>query len=162
MRAAVSTYMEAFILIGVALGGAALVLGAASVYSSSLHGPSVSLGAASVRQGTYAAVERVMVYNTGDAPISAFTLSNPGVTSAALYCYTLSLPPSTTAAATNCPPTNSGAATVPISFTIRPGVAVLVEVTFAGGAFAVGSTAVITVTTSGGAQGTVSAQVAGA
>ncbi len=162
MRAGVSAYIEAFVLIGVAVGGAGLVFGAASSYGSSIQGTSVSLGAVSVRQGSYAAVERVTVYDSGDSPISAFTLSNQGVSNTALYCYTLTLPPSVVAAATNCPPTNAGPSTVHIPFTVKPGQSLLVDVTFTGRAFAVGSTASITVTTSDGAQASVSALVVGA
>ena len=162
MRVAVSSYVETFVLIGVVVGGSGLVLAAAVAFTSSAQGPSISVGAASIRQGAYLAVERLAVYDTGRTPVSGFTVSTLGVSGSSLYCFTLTVPPGTAVVATDCPPTNPGPGSVQISRTVPSGGALLVEITLAGQAFVEGSTAEIIVTTQDGAQISVGLQVIGA
>jgi hypothetical protein len=150
------------VLIGVVAGGAGLVLEAASAFAPSAQGPSISVGAALIRQGAYLAVERLAVYDTGSTPVSGFTVSTLGVSSSSLYCFTLTVPPGTAVVATDCPPTNPGPGSVQISHTVLPGGDLLVELTITGQAFVMGSSADIIVTTQDGAQSWVGLQVIGA
>jgi len=161
LRAAVSTYVETFVLIGVAVGGAGLVFEAASALTSSAQGPSIVVEAASIRQGAYLAVERLVVYNTGNSAVTGFTVSNLGVSTSSLYCFTLTAPPGAAVDETDCPPTNPGPGIVQISRTVSSGSSLLVELTFTGQAFVRGTTADIIVTTSDGAQSSESLQVIG-
>ncbi len=162
MRAAISTYVETFVLIGVAVGGASVIFGAASAYTSPARGPSVSIDGASIRQGAYLAVERLTVYDSGDTPVSSFTVSTLGVSGSSLYCYTLTAPPSGAVVATDCPPASPGPSSVMVQSSISPGKALQVELILTGVAFASGSTATVTVTASDGAQSSAAVQVVGA
>ncbi len=162
MRAAVSTYVEAFILIGVAVGGASLVFSAASPYASSAQGQSISLGVSTIRQGVYLAVERVALYNLGNAPISSFTILNEGVSGSAAECFALSVPPSSAVVATNCPPSGPGSNPLSVGYQIPSSGALLVELTLTGKAVTIGSTVGIVVTASTGAQVSAAILVTGA
>lgn len=157
-RAAVSTYIEVFLLIALAAGGSGLVFGAGLGVASSAGGPGVSLADATIRQGEYVAVERVAIYNTGKAPFS-FALSTTRVSSSATYCYTLYDPSGAAVVATTCPGAAPDAATVDIPTSLVPGKGVLLALTISGRAFALGSECDLTVTTSAGAQGSVAATV---
>jgi len=151
----VSAYVEAFVLIGIAVGGSALVLGAALPYVSALRGPSVAVQGESIRQGAYLAIEKLTVMNLGQTPISSFAVSTSQVPSSASYCY-VAYDPATGAQLTGtCPATATNPSAVPIGYEIGPGGAAGVVITIIGLAFEVGSTCTITVTTSSGAQQTV-------
>ena len=159
-RPGVSTYLEVFLLIGVAVGGAGIVLGAGLDAVAPAHGGGVSVGDPSIRQGAYAAVESVVVYNTGDAPFT-FVLSTTGVSAAAPYCFSLSDPSDGAVTYASCPAgSNPGAVVVPSE--VAPGEGVLLEITVTGAAFTTGTESTITATTSAGAEGSASAPVLGA
>src|SRR5271157_2045385 len=77
-RAAVSTYLEVFVLIGIAIGGSALVYATTTKYQSVAQGAGVTVSQASIRQGLNQAVERLVVANTGTVTFSSFTISTVG------------------------------------------------------------------------------------
>jgi hypothetical protein len=81
-KVAVSTYLEVFVLIGLATAGSAIVYGMTAGLGESAQGPGLLVSYASIRQGQNAAVERLVFTNTGQAPISSFTLSTAGIASA--------------------------------------------------------------------------------
>ncbi len=155
-----SGYVEAFILIGIAAGGSAAVLGALFPYASALQGSAIAVEDAGVRQGAYLALVRLTVVNSGQTPIASFVVSTGQVSASGPYCYSVYRPTTGELLATTCPPApgNPGAATV--SYGIPPGGAVGVVITVMGAAFSVGATTALTVTASSGAQQTVGVQVA--
>ncbi len=158
-KAGVSNYLEAFLLIGVATAGSGLVLGAAMGFASSSAGPSVSIGSATIRQGTYVAVERVTVYNTGQAPMVSFTMTTAQAPSTASYCYSLLNPVSSVTISSTCPTLVSNPSSISVPAQIPPGGAVVVEALVSGGSFALGVPCQVTVTSSNGAQASALAQV---
>ena len=145
-----STYVEVFLLIGVALGGSGIVLGAGLNAVSSARGGGVSLEDATVHQGEYAAVESVLVYNTGDVPFS-FALSTTGVSPAATYCYTLYDPAGGNELQTSCPGGTTDPAVFDSASAVEPGRGVLLQLTILGAAFSLGTVSRLTVSTSAGA-----------
>jgi hypothetical protein len=157
-RSAVAGYLEVFILIGVAVAGTAVVFGAAQKYSATLEGPSISISEASIRQGTYVALETLAVYNSGEVPASSFYVSTPQAPSSASYCYAVLNPATMIPVASTCPSMSANPTSVEIPCSLPPGGALLVEIAIAGADFAVGSSSAVTVTTSAGAQATVSVQ----
>lgn len=154
-REGVSAYISAFVLIGIAIGGSAVVFGAVSAYSSELNGPAVSIERAGVRQGSYFALETLIVFDSGETKMTSFTVSTNGVSAGAAYCYSLLNPTTGAQLFTTCPDMTTDPSVVTVSYVLSPGNAVLVEITLPGTAFSVGSRGALTVTTSGGAQQTV-------
>ena len=120
-RPGVSTYLETFILIAVAAGGAAAVFSAAGGYISSAGGASIAVSGLEVRQGPYLAVERVSLTNTGSLRVASFTVTT-GDSSAAQYCATLVDESSGSPVAFSAPPAacGSGTSANPASVTITP------------------------------------------
>jgi hypothetical protein len=161
-RGGVSAYLEAFVLIGVAMGGSGLVYAAASAYSSSEQGPSDSVAGASIVQGAYFAVERVTVFNTGPTPIASITLSTEPVSSSAGYCYALLAPTTMTQISSTCPPSGSDPERIAVAYTLASGKGVLIEVTVSGNAFSIGAAEAVTATTSAGPQASLTVQVGAA
>ena len=155
-----SAYVEAFVLIGIAAGGSALVLSAALPYASSFGGPSVAVQDEGIRQGTYLATERLTVMNIGQAPISSFVISTTQVPSSASYCYTIYDLATGAQSAGTCPVTATDPSSVTIGYPIQPGGATVVAIAIKGSVFEVGSTCTIAVTTSTGAQEAVNVLVA--
>lgn len=155
-----SAYLEVFILIGVAAGGSAMVLGAVSAYASPLRGPAVAIEDPSIRQGAYAAVEKLTVFNAGSVDVETFTLTTSGVGSASGYCYTLFDPANSSLLSSTCPQGSADPSSVAIPHALRPGQGVGVEITIGGVAFSPGSGVVLTVVTSAGGAQTVGVQVA--
>jgi hypothetical protein len=155
----VSGYLEVFVLVGVAMAATALVFGAMSAYASSLQGASVTLSSASIRQGTYVAFETLTVYNSGSVTSSALTVTTTSAPSSASYCYTLVDPATMATLSSSCPSGSANPGSVAISWQIVPGKGLLIGLTITGGAFAIGSSSLVTVTTSAGSQATLSVQV---
>lgn len=157
-RSAVSNFLEVFILIGVAVGGSGLMLGAVSGYFGSFDGPSLSLTGASIRQGSFAAVESITVFDSGQAPMQSFVVTTEPAPGSGSYCYSLLDPATRGLIASTCPTMRAGPGSVNVSSPVAPGKGVTVELIVMGGGFAVGSSYAITVTGSTGSQEAVSAQ----
>ena len=148
----VSGYLEVFILIGIATGGAGLVLGGLSEYASTYQGPSLSISGASIRQGTNLAIETLTVYNSGSGPSSAFMISTSQAFASTSYCYSVLDPRTATQVSSTCPTLTADPREVPIASVLLPGEALLVELFIAGTAFSPGADPLVTVTASTGAQ----------
>lgn len=159
-REAVSNYLSTFLLIGVAVGGTGIVIGATSNYTSALGGASVSVAGAGIMQGAYMAVERLTVFNSGGVPEGEFTISTPGAPASASYCYTLTDPKTMAKVTSTCPAMSINPSVVAISDPLPPGGAVLVDLTIGGNLFSIGTGEPIMVTSSTGAQQSLSVQVA--
>lgn len=150
-RHGASTYLELFLLIGVATGGSALVYTTAGTYAAGAQGPVVSVSAATIRQGSGIAVERLAVSNTGVGPFLTVTISTPLLPSSAMYCYSVSR--STGPVSSTCPVLSTNPSSVTVAANLPPGDTVTIQLTILGGSvFAVGSTYTVVVTTSNAAQ----------
>jgi len=156
-RAGASTYLEVFLLIGVAVAGSAVVLEAGLRSVASAQGASVMVTEGSIRQGAYFAVETLLVQNTGDVPFASFEVVTGGVSKAASFCYTLYDPISLSTVLTSCPVMAPNPAAVSVSAAVPPGRGLIVELTVMGQAFPPGSVSTVTVTTSAGSQGSFTA-----
>ncbi len=155
----VSGYLEAFILIGVALGGSGIVLGAATRMSSSMQGASVTVSDARIVQGTHFAFEKLTFSNTGQAPVTSFTVSTLAAPASASYCYTLTDPATLQVISTTCPVMTANPRTVAISRTVPPGGALLVTLQLVGSVFSIGSSSQVIVLASAGSSAAVEAPV---
>ena len=158
-RRGVSTYLEVFLLVGVAIGGSAIVMGSVYRYLWPIGGPTVAVEGATIRQGTDAAVESMLVVNTGDSPISSFVVTTAQPPQGATFCYTLLDPASGSPLSTTCPSMQAGPGSLQVSDTLVPGAGVEVELVLVGGAFSVGSMQLLTVTAWTGTQDSVGAEV---
>lgn len=155
-----SAYVEVFVLIGIAAGGSALVLGAAIPLVSGPRGPSVEVQDGSIHQGAYLAIVRLTVMNPAQIPIATFDVSTSQVPSSASYCYAVHDLATGAQSAGTCPTTSGNPGSVTIDYPVKPGGAAAVVIEIFGQAFGIGSTCTITVTTSSGAQQTVGVLVA--
>jgi len=153
-RKGVSTFVETFILLGIAIGGAGIAVSAAERYASTLQGPSVSISNLSIRQGAYAAIEEVEVTNTGDTTVDSFVLSTTGINGTADFCYSVSGANERVSQAPSCPAGNPGPASITVQFALDPGQGVLDAVTVEGAPFKLGATESLTIVTSTGAEQT--------
>jgi len=85
-RRAVSTYLETFILIGVVIGGSALVYATTTKFSAPVqNSSSITLSDVSIRQGSGVALEKMVISNTGTIPFTSFTITNIGFSSLGPY-----------------------------------------------------------------------------
>ena len=168
-RTGVSTYIETFTLIGIAIGGSAVIYSSASGYSRSAGGGSLTVSGLEFRQGPYVAVERILIANTGTTPFVSFVVS-AAVPASAPFCVTLATPASVPVPFLSPPaPCGSGTTTDPSSINVtlgrplQPGGALVMSVAvFSGREFLVGSRYSATVTTSaGGAQVATASATAG-
>ena len=159
-RRGASVYVETFILIGIAVGGSAIVYSAMGGYASSAGGPSVAVSGALLRQGSSTATERLLVTNTGTTPFTSFTVVTARISSTPSYCITLqsssggsmgfASPPLPCGSGTTA---NPGSITLSPSNTIPPGQSVILTlVIYSSSEFSIGRGYTITVATSGGAQ----------
>jgi hypothetical protein len=158
-RVAVSTYLEVFLLIGLVIGGSAVVLAAGLPTMGSARGPAVSLADATIRQGEHVATVSVLVYNTGSTPFGSFVLSTEGVSAASSYCYALYEPQEGSSVFTTCPRLALDPTSVTVSTYLNPGKGVLMQLTVLGAPFSPGTISSVTVTTSSGAQQSVDVEV---
>lgn len=124
-RRAVSTYLETFVLIAVAAGGSTAVYSAMAGYVGSARGADFVLTGVEMRQGTYAALERVTVTNTGTTQLGALTVTT-SISSSPQYCVNLASGSTGGAVDFASPPPACGRGTVadPASITIVPSPAV--------------------------------------
>lgn len=147
-----------FILVGVAIGGSGLVLGAASSFLGAGSGPSVSIVAASIRVGGSTAVESVAVEGSGGAPLGSFVLATSQAPAAATYCYSVEDLRSGALLSTTCPAPSADPGRVSVPAVAGGGGSVLVELVISGGVFAAGSSHQVSVTAADGAQANVDVQ----
>ena len=154
-RAGVSTFLEVFILVGVAFGGSSIAYGATGALSRSLQGPSLSVTGATISQGLDAAVERLTVYNSGSTAAGSFTVATTGVASSAQFCYSALNPVTKSIALSTCPTLSTNPTSVLFSTSLQPGASMVVELDLSGAPFVVGSSYPVTVSTRAGAQQTV-------
>lgn len=153
----VAAYIEAFTLIGIAVGGSAIVYSSMAGYAGSAGGASVGVSGVSLIQGPYFALEKLTIANTGSSAFGSFTVST-SISASPSYCVTLA--EDTASVGFSSPPAPCGSGTtadpssIPISLAapLAPGCAVVVSaVIYSGREFAVGGQYVVTVTTSAGA-----------
>ena len=161
-RPAVSAYLEAFVLIGIAAGGSAVALGAVLPYASAIQGTGVAVEDADIVQGSYLAIERLTVVDAGKAPLSSFTISTSPASPSAGYCYSLYNPATEGRVGGTCPETATNPGSLAIAYPLSSGGEVGVVITITGAAFTVGADCTLTVTTSAGAQQSVGLRVAAA
>jgi len=155
----VSTYLELFLLIGIAVGGSGMVLDASLSLVSPSQGASVDILGASVRQGAYAAFESITVSDVGQKPIISMTVSTQPVSATAIYCYSVVNPTSMAVLKSTCPAMTSGPGSVGVTSGVAPGQSVLLQLVIIGQAFALGSSSTITVTGADGSQGSTIVEV---
>ena len=150
-RLAVSTYLELFILIAVAIGGSALVYSVAYQYQPVVQGPGVTISQASIRQGLNQAVERVVLANTGTAAFNSFTLSTAGIANAQFYV-SLTDAASRSSIAPSSASGTTGDNSITENVALSPGQSIVVSITIVSGSeFTVGQSYAVAVSTSGGA-----------
>ncbi|QQG49007.1 MAG: hypothetical protein HY247_01440 [archaeon] len=137
----VSTYLQTFILLSVALGGSFAAFRAVAYYPTVISGPSLSISNAEIEQGAGVAIERVTVSNTGPGPLTSVYVLNPGASPALGFCYYAWNPATQASIATNCPAGGSNPSLVQLPFGIGSGGSAVIELTlFSGSAFAAGKT----------------------
>lgn len=158
-RTGVSAYLEVFLLIGVATAGSGIVFGAAAGFFGSLGSPTLSIAAVSIRQGPYAAVESVTVVGSGQGSLGNLVITTSGVPSSSTFCYSILDPVSRSALSSTCPTLQPNPGTLSVSPPSGAGISVLVELVIVGNIFTPGSSHLVTVTSSGGAQQSSAAQV---
>ncbi|MBI3841061.1 MAG: hypothetical protein HY297_03785 [Thaumarchaeota archaeon] len=149
----VSTYLQTFVLISVALTGSFAVYRAVASYPSLASGPGVAVTNAMARQGSNFAIERLTVSNVGSIAFTSFTILNVGLSSGLTYCYSLWNPATQSSLGASCPSMASNPGTVQFSLAVPSGSSVVVQLTIAGGnAFALGKSYLVVVSCSPAAQ----------
>jgi hypothetical protein len=157
-RTAVSTYLELFILIAVAIGGSALVYAATYQYQPVVQGPGVTVSQASIRQGLNQAVERMIIANTGTVLFNSFTISTVGIANAQFYV-ALTDAASGSSITPPLPQGTTGDNSIAEGMTISPGQTIVASITIASsGEFSIGQSYTVVVSISGGALTSVQVQ----
>jgi hypothetical protein len=145
-RRGVSTFLQTFILIAIALGASLLVVRTISNYTTLASGPSISISGASIGQGSGAAVERLTVSNTGSVVVTSFTLLNPSIQGSVSYCTSTWDPKARALTSTTCPATRTNPGSIQFSQGLAPGGSTVIEVILiGGGVFTLGQAYTITV-----------------
>jgi len=85
----IATYLQTFVLIGVALGGSIIAFREVSAYANSSGGPAIQVWSASITQGAGVVIERLTVSDTGSTEFPYVIVLNPDLAAGASYCYTL-------------------------------------------------------------------------
>jgi hypothetical protein len=150
-RRAVSNFLEVFILIGVALGGSGIVLGVGLAYAS-LPNASFSITGLSISQGSYSTIETMTILDSGETQLGPFTLITQGAPVTSTYCYSVLNPASRALISSTCPSMAEDPGSVRIAVTISPGQGITLELLIEGEGFILGSSHMVTVTASSGAQ----------
>lgn len=152
----ISTYLQTFLLIGVALGGSAIAYKTVYQYSGEAPTQSLAVSNPSIRQGTNFAVERITVTNQGTAALSSFSVLTQGISAALTYCASVWNPQTQTTIINNCPTMTANPTSVQFSASIPAGGSYVVVLTILGAnAFTVGRSYELTLTSSGGSQAAV-------
>jgi len=152
---AVSTYIEVFILIGVAMAGSALVYAAIINYQLAVQGPEITISQASIRQGVNEAIERIVIANTGTVTLNSFTISTAGtsggIPNAQFYVALTNV--ATGASITPSPGSgNTGDNSITETAAISPGQSILVSITFVSSSeFTIGQTYTVIIDAPGSA-----------
>jgi hypothetical protein len=161
-RPGVSTYLETFLLVAVALGASSVAAGAALTYAAAGEGPSMTLAGASASQGPDAATEWVAVYNAGTVALGPLAVDTAGVSGSSQFCYTAFDAASLAVEASTCPSMAAGPSSVSVQVRVLPGRGVSIELVFSGQAFTVGEACEITVSAAQGTQQAAGAEVSAA
>ena len=140
-----SGYVEAFLLIGVAVGGAGIVLDAAMGYASSTQGSSLLISDVTITQGPYLAVERLIVSDVGQTATGNVTISTHPVTSTADYCYSLLNPVTMKELHSTCPGMERNPGFFVTESGLSSGENLLVVLVVTGQAYSIGSSCTVTV-----------------
>jgi hypothetical protein len=152
----VSTYLEVFLLISIALGASLAVFGTLQSYSSQVSEPSLSISYPSIRQGSGVALESVTISNTGPTAISGITVLNPEAPASASYCYSLWDPLNQSTISSTCKTLRQNPTSISLPQSLAPGASEVFELTVMGaGEFTIGASYSVTVATSSAAQETV-------
>lgn len=139
-RSGVSTYLQTFVLIAVALGGSLIAYRSLSGYATGVAGPGLLVSNVSVRQGASAAVEVMTVTNTGQSSFSSETILNPTISATLGYCYSAYNPSTRVLITGTCPTMATDPTRLQPGVTIPPGSSVVFELTIAApNAFTVGA-----------------------
>jgi hypothetical protein len=155
-RRGVSTYLQTFLLISVALGASFTIYRTVQTYSGQISAPSVSISYPSIKQGAGVALESITISNLGTGPTGDITVMNPEAPASALYCYALWDPTSQSTVSTTCPNLKQDPTSVQLAWSLSPGASGVFELTVKGsGAFAIGQSYPVTVAASSAAQDTV-------
>ncbi|HUI86630.1 MAG TPA: hypothetical protein VLY21_05715 [Nitrososphaerales archaeon] len=161
-RAAVSTYIEVFILMAVVLGGSTLVYAAAmGLAYSSQSGASVQVTGAAIEQGEAVAVETVTIANTGTVSVSSMTLTTAGAATSGSFYLSL-LNPSTGSTISSGCGAGTNPASVPMCFPLPAGQSVIATLTVEAQLFAVGARYTVIVSASPPAEAAVQVVAASA
>ena len=158
-RRGVSVYLEVFTLVGVALLGSAMVFAAVSKYVPATGGAAVSVSDLTIRQGSEAALERMVISDVGTSQIPGLMVATSGVGPGAAFCYSASNAATSAPVVATCPTTVAMPASVSLGLTILPGESIVLAFTVDGSAFVLGSTSNVIVTATNGAQAVASATV---
>lgn len=151
-RKAVSTYLETFILVGVAAGCSGVVMGTALHLFGSFGAESISLVGVSIRQGTYTAVESVTLVGSGSSSIPTFFLSTSEAPSSEPYCLLLVDPANDVVLSDSCEGHQTNPGTVEVVSPVGSGDELTVQLVIMGEAFVVGSSHTVTITAEDGSQ----------
>lgn len=158
-RRGVSAYLEVFLLVGVAVGGSAVVLRGSAGRLASVRGSAVTIESVSIRQGAFASVESVLVANTGGTVIPSLTVTTVGVPGPETFCLSVFDQGDRTLLETSCPGMTEYPQSVSVEYPLAPGSGLEVEILMQGAPFAVGSSHLVSVTTSDGSQQSLEAMV---
>jgi hypothetical protein len=150
-RRAVSNFLEVFILIGVALGGSAIVLGVGLSYTS-LANASFSITGLSIRQGSYSTIETLSILDSGETQLGPFTVTTQDAPITSTYCYSTLNPSSRATISSTCPTMTEDPGSLKIAATISPGQGIVLELVILGEGFVLGTSHMVTVTASAGVQ----------
>ncbi len=150
-RSAVSTYLEVFVLVGVASGASALVFSMVGKYGASSQGAAVMVTYVSIKQGLNEAVVKLVVENTGSVPFSSFTVSIQGIPAAQFYVSLVNVGTGLTVSPS--PASGTSPASVTESVSVPPGQSLAVTIVIVSGTeFTAGSRYSLIVSTSAAAQ----------
>jgi hypothetical protein len=150
-RRAVSTYVETFILLAVAIAGSSMVYAATSNYTTAAQGPAVAVSDCIIKQGSNVAIERMVLANTGTITFSSFTILTSGIPSNQFYITLTNAANGAPIAAS--PPSGTTPASITEAVSIPPGQSVLVSITIVSpNEFTLGTRYSIIVNTSPAAQ----------
>jgi hypothetical protein len=152
-RPGVSTYLQTFILVAIALGGSVAVYRTVSGYEASASAPSLAITSGTISQGAGVGIETVAVANTGPEAVGNLTIVNEGLSQGASYCFIAFSASTRTVVSSSCPGSSTDPTEVRTGLLISPGATMIVEVTVMGkDAFVPGSAYTVVAVAQGGAQ----------
>ena len=135
-RAGISTYLQTFILIGIALSGSVLVVRAITGLTSA--STSMSVSNFSVRSGAKFSYLQFTVVNQGTVSITSLVVLTPGALKSATYCYEAWSASTQATLASTCPSMTPDPTSVSLPLALPPQSSAQVEIVISGGAFVSG------------------------